>query len=114
MKGYELFDELHDLIMTEKNLPTEMSEVDHKITDILHYIEFTDLDVRRGYKIYKMLQEVLRDRREIKNRQSLYDSMKAHGISLKNVESVIQKINQINHLHYTPRIMNELFEGKEI
>jgi len=114
MKEYELFDELRDLIMTEKKLPTEMSEVDLKMTDILHYIEFTDLDVRRGYKIYKMLQEVLRDRRKIKNRQSLYDSMKAHGISLKNIESVIHKIDEINHRDYTPRIMNELFDGKGI
>ena len=110
----KLLTELREMITSEGGYSEEMSQADLKVTDILHYIEFTDLDVRRGYKVYKMLQKVLRERRKVKNRQAVSDLLKTHGISLKNVESVIQKMNKINHPHYTPRIMNELFEGKEL
>lgn len=48
-------------------LKTELSNIDQLKTDIDHIIEMGTFDASNGYKLSKKLQEVLKQRRVIKN-----------------------------------------------
>ena len=96
-----------------QNLATEMSNIDKEITDIEHYIEFMNLDGYRGYKIYKMLQDRLRERRRIKNKQSLEMLMRTNGLSLASLQKIKTRIAENENRNYHPRILKELFGNED-
>lgn len=80
------------------------------LTDIRHYIEFTDLSVTGGYKIYKYQQDLLRLRRKLK------DEIKVTEIILNDLVNKDAKAhNVVNFLSikqsraYCPRVLNNLF-----
>lgn len=56
---------LIDTMNTENN--DKMSEIDKEICDIQHFIELTPLDIQRGYKLAKQLQDALQERRRLKD-----------------------------------------------
>lgn len=51
-----------------KRLKSELSTVDRSIQDILHVIELTSQNACNGYKLYRKLKELSKQRRSIKNR----------------------------------------------
>lgn len=72
-KALELAEELFNTseeIRTEwKGLRNKQSIADQKISDVEHFIELSsNLNAAQGYNAYKLLKEVLEERREIKNR----------------------------------------------
>ena len=91
-KAYEQLDD------TCKTCSSRLSEVDKEISDIYHYIEFSNLDAYRGWKAYKLLKDKLKERREIKDD---YDA------AIRFRKSIKAKVKQINHekatKKYTPR-----------
>ena len=95
------------------NLNHMLSEVDKEICDIMHYIEFYNLDAAKGYKMYKMLKDCRLRRRKIKDE---YEKVGAAITALAN-EDLIEKMKMALKLMkgldcrlYTPRILTELFE----
>lgn len=91
-------------------LVEELSIADKEIIDLEHYIEFFNLPADKGYKAYKLLQDVLKRRRVIKNKMNKYDFIWNKKISeFKNdsVQSGYDKINKDRK--YSPRILKELF-----
>ena len=82
------------------------------LTDIRHYIEFTDLNVVGGYKIYKYQKDLLQLRRKLK------DEIKVTEIILNDMVSRNAKAhNVVNFLNikesraYCPRVLNNLFRA---
>ena len=61
----------------------ELSVADQKITDIYHYIEFHPLNACQGYKMAKLLQDTLKERREIKNELDILGQI--YGFNLKSI-----------------------------
>ena len=87
----------HQITLTKR-----LSEADLKVTDVQHYIENNSFNASDGYKLCKLLQQILQERRGIKN-------------SLRS----IQRINKLKNCNiseeeyeYKPRILKELFQGK--
>lgn len=95
------------------NLNYMLSEVDKEICDVMHYIEFYNLDAAKGYKMYKMLKDCRMRRRKIKDE---YEKVNAAIIALANeeliekVKTALKQINGLDKRMYTPRILTELFE----
>jgi dGTP triphosphohydrolase len=97
-----------------QELAEEQSKFDGQVTDIEHYIEFNagKLNACSGYKAYKLLQDVLVQRRKVKDElqiiQVVRDRMNAEDIA--NIE---QKIKELEARIYKPRELTYLFETKE-
>lgn len=55
------------------------SELDKQLCDLTHFLELTSIDVQRGYRFAKQIQDVCRERRKVKNEHEqlriLYDQV---------------------------------------
>ena len=72
----------------------------NQMVDLEHYIEFTDLDVQRGYKIYKKLQEVRQHRRDAKNRLKIIETVNGLNIDEEVLDRLIKDFKE---MCYKPR-----------
>lgn len=92
------------------NLISALSQSDQKITDIYHYIEFHPLNACQGYKISKLLQDTLKERREIKNEIEILGEI--NGFNLKSIKNgkLTTTIQNRKQKKYKPRVLKELFE----
>ena len=91
------------------SLKRDLEIVEKEIIDIYHAMEFYDLSASKGYKIYKMMQERLQRRREIKDDLEKIKIMMGIHIEKESVDNAKQKIDNMNQRHYIPRVMIELF-----
>lgn len=96
------------LISRKKSLSKELSIIDKKLIDLTHYIEFTELNACEGYKAYKLMHEITKQRREVKNELATIQSLTTL-IPAQKVSSFNRYINKQSNKHYTPRILTELF-----
>lgn len=67
---------LKEVERDEKELNNSLSNFDKEITDILHQIEFGGYNASQGAILTKSLREVLRKRREVKDRNILVNKMR--------------------------------------
>ena len=62
------FCDLHDqLVARAPWIDHKLTEVENKIQDVLHAIEFNSYNARDGYKIYKLLHDLRIERRKYKD-----------------------------------------------
>lgn len=90
------------------------SEVDKEISDIMHFIEFYNFSASDGYKLCKALKDLRLRRRKIKNELELINIVNTQ--SLNNVASgqTNKAINGLDSKKYAPRILQELFDNRNI
>lgn len=90
------------------------SEVDKEICDIMHFIEFNNFSASDGYKLCKALKDLRLRRRKIKNELELINIINTQ--SLNNVASgqTNKAIDSLDNKKYAPRVLQELFEYKDI
>lgn len=79
----------------------QLSHYDKEKEDVLHYIEFNNLNACQGYKIYNLLHEIMNDRRAAK------DKIKYLQNIITNLDSA--KMSQNTSRTYTPRALPTLF-----
>lgn len=102
----------------EKKLITELHNKEGERDDLLHEIELSDLNIGERASTYKKLKAVLQERRIIKDKIELINTIKPYtskfitkGIcaetdaTIKNIETL--KSNQENR-QYTPRVIKDL------
>jgi hypothetical protein len=102
----------------EKKLNTELYNKEGERDDLLHEIELSDLNIGERASTYKKLKKVLQERRIIKDKIELINTIKPYtskfitkGIcaetdaTIKNIETL--KSNQENR-QYTPRVIKDL------
>lgn len=113
-KSTELFAELEslssDLKERKERLILALSEADKKKTDIEHYIEFYTFNASKGYKVAKMLQDCLQERRDIKDEIEMIDNILRMNIGFigKGKGSLVLEVSK--NKKYTPRVLKELFQ----
>ena len=91
------------------SLISSLSKSDQKITDIYHYIEFYPLNACQGYKMSKLLQDTLKERREIKDELDILG--KVYGYNIKTISNgKLKTIPKESQKKYKPRVLKELFE----
>ena len=88
----------------------QLSLIDKEKTDLEHYIEFNKLNASEGWKAFKSLQNVLRQRREIKNEIEAIDRIRQQGLSTIRFQKASQSVAQIHDKKYTPRVCTQLFQ----
>ena len=94
-----------DIANRKVTLNNKLSEVDRKICDVLHYIEFNKLNACDGYKTYKMIREYRLERRAIKDEIEMLDDV------YNNITKLIEEsINRLSNRKYKPRELPELFK----
>lgn len=103
---------------SEKKLNLELYNKEGERDDLLHEIELSKLNAIERMTVYNKLEKVLQERRIIKDKLELINTMKSYskkfiekGICaetdalIKNIETL--KSNQQNR-QYTPRILKNL------
>lgn len=76
-----------------------LSICDRKVSDILHMIEFNEMSASDGYKMAKMLKDVLRERRVYKD--FIYISSLISGVSMS--PSIATSVSNMSERMYSPR-----------
>lgn len=99
-----------DALHRKSELTNQLSLVDKEICDILHYIEFCNLNAAQGYKAYKMLKERRIKRRSIKNELQVLDIILSKKISETVTDEIQNTVAYMDKRTYEPRVLNELFD----
>lgn len=104
------FCDLHDQLVARATwVEYKLQEVENKIQDVLHAIEFNSYNARDGYKIYKLLHDLRLERRKYKDEQIIADVMKS-GFTGSNWELARTRVDDLKDRQYHVREMEELFE----
>lgn len=104
------FCDLYDQLVARTTwVEYKLQEVENKIQDVLHAIEFNSYNARDGYKIYKLLHDLRIERRKYKDEQIIASVMKS-GFANSNWELVRNKVDDLKDRKYHVREMEELFE----
>ena len=99
------------LIRRKKVLELEYLEIEREITDLYHAMEFYNLNVTKGFKLYKMMQERLIRRRKNKDETLKINYILSGGIKGLTSNQTKERIEKLNHRQYHPRVLKELFEA---
>lgn len=94
----------------KNKLLNQLSNADKEISDLLHYIEFCNLNAAQGYKAYKMIKERRIKRRSIKNELDVLNIILSKKISETATDEIEKAILVMDNRKYEPRIMKELFD----
>lgn len=104
------FCDLHDQLVARVTwVKYKLQEVENKIQDVLHAIEFNSYNARDGYKIYKLLHDLRIERRKYKDEQIIADVMKS-GFANSNWELVRTRVDDLKDRQYHVRNLEELFK----
>ena len=104
------FCDLHDQLVARATwIEYKLQEVENKIQDVLHAIEFNLYNARDGYKIYKLLHDLRLERRKYKDEQIIADVMKS-GFAGSNWELVRTRVDDLKNRQYHVRNLEELFK----
>ena len=104
------FCDLHDQLVARATwVEYKLQEVENKIQDVLHAIEFNLYNARDGYKIYKLLHDLRIERRKYKDEQIIADVMKS-GFANSNWELVRTRVDDLKDRQYHVRNLEELFK----
>lgn len=99
----------------QEELNRKLSNVDKKIVDVEHYIEFGKFNAYQGWMCFKMMQNLLRERRRYKNEIQAINLVKQYHFDNNSLVKLSKTISEIQHKRYTPRAIPELFiAGKKI
>ena len=113
-----IFRNKHNIEEIEKKLIAELYNKEGERDDLLHEIELSDLNIGERASTYKKLKKVLQERRIIKDKIELVNTIKPYtskfitkgicaetDVTIKNIETL--KSNQENR-QYTPRVIKDL------
>ena len=104
------FCDLHDQLVARATwVEYKLQEVENKIQDVLHAIEFNLYNARDGYKIYKLLHDLRLERRKYKDEQIIADVMKS-GFAGSNWELDRTRVDDLKDRQYHVRNLEELFK----
>lgn len=109
-----LSDAVAKLNVRHQELVEQESKYDCQKTDIEHYIEFNagKLNACDGYKAYKLLQDVLLERRKIKDEMQIINVVRDR-MNAEDLANIEQKIKELESRTYTPRELTYLFEKEK-
>ena len=93
----------------KQQLYDEQSKIDSQISDVEHYIEFQTLNAPKGYAAYKLLHDLLGERRKIKDAMIKISVLESNTKSI-NEEHIRESINGLENRQYTPRVLVDLFK----
>lgn len=109
-KATDMSNIANEAINRKRKLCQELSLVDKELCDILHYIEFCNLNAAQGYKAYKMIKERRIIRRSIKNELNVLNIILSKKISETATDKINKCVAGMDKRTYEPRVLKELFD----
>lgn len=105
-----LFD-VGSIILSKRKiyLVLEFAKVEREITDIYHAMEFHNYNVCNGFKMYKLMQERLLQRRKIKDEMKKIDYIISGIFEQLSTKQILENISTMHDRQYHPRALTELF-----
>ena len=99
-------------INRKKQLQESLEKIESCECDIRHYIEFSKLNGRQGYKVYSVFRDILRARRKAKDELEIigYILEQYSDETEKTINHLISRIEGKNNRKYTVRCLDILFE----
>lgn len=88
----------------EEDLSEMLSKIDREVSDIEHFIEFVDVDVIKGFKLYKRIQELKQQRRDVKYKLRIAKDINSQSIDPEVLRKLIKYFNE--NLYYRPKIVD--------
>lgn len=98
-------------------LTEQLSEVDLKISDIMHYIEMYELSDEESIYVMEQLKGYREQRRDIKDKMLISDTfgrLIGTSANIEKSKETIRAITGLENRKYAPRQLTELFEGKSL
>lgn len=86
-----------------------LSNTDKEITDIQHYIEFSDINGEDVASTYNMLKTRLKNRRQIKNELSVLRQLAECKMDASMFGDLLTVISDLDNKTYVPRVLTSLF-----
>lgn len=86
-KFQNITDILNEIDDYSTGLANKLSEVDQKIQDLLHYIEYNKINILWSYKYIVELKKLRLERRKIKNDMLIIDVYNKHKSKLPSYEN---------------------------
>lgn len=108
---FSVFDELAEVCRKYNeyiaDLSEQLSRLDQELCDVYHYIELEPpLNVVQGYKTYKLLRNILLERRKVKDQLLILKDMS----ETIDRNKLITLNGQYHNQKYKPRRLTELFK----
>ena len=99
-----------DALHRKEELLNQLSNIDKELSDLLHYIEFCNLNAAQGYTAYKMVKERRIKRRSIKNELTVVETILTKKISESIIGELMKIVTELDQRTYEPRVITELFD----
>lgn len=99
-----------DALHRKEELVNQLSNIDKELSDLLHYIEFCNLNAAQGYTAYKMVKERRIKRRSIKNELTVVEAILNKKISESLTDEIMKTVKALDQRVYEPRVITELFD----
>lgn len=107
-KFQSLKKDIDDMASNKKILQSQLSLCDKEISDLEHYIEFNSFSASEGYKLSKMMQNILKKRRQIKKNLKVIEILQTQCGNISS-QRTQRSLENVEHQSYVPRVLNELF-----
>ena len=88
----------------------KLSEIDRKISDINHYLEFGIFNAYQGWLCSKILKELFCQRRQCKDEIAILQNIVDARFTKSNVTHLRNSIAGLKTRTYAPRCLPELYE----
>ncbi|MBQ8279116.1 MAG: hypothetical protein IJZ23_04685 [Roseburia sp.] len=98
-------------------LTEQLSQVDQKICDLMHYVEMYELSDGESLHVVEQLKIYREQRREIKDKMLISDTFSrlvGTSTNIAKSKETIRAITGLEHRKYAPRQLTELFEGRTL
>lgn len=98
-------------------LNEQLSQVDLKICDVMHYVELYELTEEESLYVVEKLKRYREQRREIKDKMLIAETFSRLVGTSNNIakcKETLRAIEGLDHRKYLPRQLAELFEGREL
>lgn len=117
----EIVDEIQSAIFAlskieqlNTDLPNQQSEIDSKLTDILHLIENNKLNTKQCYRVVRLIHELRTERRNILNSYEIVKQYKTNEAKLQNegnrqllLADIKKNEKRLNNSKYTNRVYSK-------
>lgn len=106
----QVINAISNIDIKKNELTEKLKVVQSKIVDVRHYIEFQNLNASEGWKIYKLLQDLLRERRNYKDQLMIMGFVEDINVDTESLHILSKRIAGLKTRTYAPRALPELFE----
>lgn len=111
LANVQVFEEFIRDFKAQKDLIIkEQVRMERIIVDLEHVAELCELDVRRGYMLYKMLHKARKRRRACKDAATIISILESHVDNTVLNGDNTKMIEGLFHRQYTPREIENVFD----